>query len=101
VRGVDDVLALLDAPAPLPQPTPKTKLAAENPAPFLHKSLNNIANLHKRILDRLGPAPTAEDQLVRDLQIPASQVSGALVELEMDGTVERQSGGMISKIPRN
>ncbi len=105
VRGTDDILALLERPTltntTLTQPPPKPKIAAESAQAFLHKPLSQIANLHKRILDRLGPAPTAEDQLVRDLKIPASQVSGALVELEMDGTIERQSGGMVSKIPPN
>ncbi|MBP0481322.1 DNA-processing protein DprA [Sagittula salina] len=63
-------------------------------------ALRRIANLHREILDRLGPSPTAEDQLVRDLQMGADQVASALTELELDGAVQRQPGGFLSIVPK-
>lgn len=52
--------------------------------------------LHRQILDRLGPSPLAEDQLVRDLGLPAAVVAPALLFLELDGRVRRQPGGLLS-----
>ncbi len=101
VRGTDDIIALLDTQHALPQPAHVVQIAAEAPRTFFQKPLAAAAHLHQKILDRLGPAPTAEDQLVRDLKVPPAQVASALVELELDGTVERQPGGTVTKIPRN
>jgi len=49
------------------------------------------------ILQRLGPSPVAEDQLIRDLQLPPAALTPATVELEMDGKVLRTAGGLLSK----
>ncbi|MCB1397310.1 MAG: DNA-protecting protein DprA [Rhodobacter sp.] len=53
--------------------------------------------LHKRILDCLGAAPVAEDQLLRDLGLPAAAVAPALLFLELDGRVQRQPGGLLAR----
>ena len=54
------------------------------------------AALHQQILARLGPSPVAEDQLIRDLSVPAGRVGPVLVDLELDGKIQRQSGGLLS-----
>ncbi len=108
VRSVDDVLDILDAssepaPAPLaPVATHNIVGFAEAPARFDHqqpvqRSLGETAALHGQILDRLGPAPIAEDQLSRDLKKPCSAVAPVLVELELDGKILRHPGGLISR----
>jgi DNA processing protein len=51
---------------------------------------------HARILARLGPTPLAEDQLIRDLKLPAAQVAPALLDLELDGRILRHAGGLVS-----
>ena len=56
-----------------------------------------VAKLHAQILARLGPAPVAEDQLIRDLQVPSSDVAPALLDLEMEGEIQRQPGGLLSR----
>lgn len=61
------------------------------------RSLRQTAALHMQILDRLGPAPMAEDQLIRDLAANASQVTPALVDLEVAGKIARQAGGLVSR----
>lgn len=53
--------------------------------------------LHSRILDRLGPSPIAEDQLIRDLALCAKDVTPELVALELDGKILRQAGGLVSR----
>ncbi|MEO0484840.1 MAG: DNA-processing protein DprA [Pseudomonadota bacterium] len=88
VRGASDVaeaLALPERTAPIPKPTP------ERP-----RTLRQIAQIHQKIIDRLGPSPMAEDQIIRDAGASPEQVSSALVDLELDGQIERQSGGLLS-----
>lgn len=68
-------------PAPLP---------AAGPAP------TPPGTHHARILARLGPTPLAEDQLIRDLRLPAAQVAPALLDLELDGRIHRHAGGLVS-----
>lgn len=61
------------------------------------RPLVEMAALHGMILDRLGPSAVAEDQLIRDLDLPTEIVARELVALEMEGRVLRQSGGLLSR----
>jgi DNA processing protein len=61
------------------------------------RSLRQTADLHRQILSRLGPSPLAEDQLIRDLGSAASAVAPALVELELDGSIARAPGGLLTR----
>ena len=54
--------------------------------------------LHQRILERLGPSPLGEDQLIRDLGAPAQAVGALLIELELDGRIQRQPGGLLARL---
>ncbi|SMY06581.1 DNA-processing protein DprA [Flavimaricola marinus] len=95
VRSVEDVIEALGAPqtAALPRieelPLPEPKRPA--------RSLRDTAALHRKILDRLGPSPVAEDQLVRDLKASSQDVTPALVDLELDGQIKRDPGGLLSR----
>ncbi|MEC3862029.1 DNA-processing protein DprA [Mesobacterium sp. TK19101] len=98
VRSADDVieaLPTLNAPA-------QTALPLDPPLPVPRsdkRSLKETAALHSQILDRLGPSPVAEDQLIRDLGMPTKTVSPALTDLELDGRIQRQPGGLLSLVP--
>ena len=101
IRSADDVIEALaplydDTPTlPLPPP-PAPKPAKATPT----KSTNvrsTVASLHKEILSRLSPAPVAEDQLIRDLAVTASEVAPALLDLELDGQIKRNAGGLLSR----
>lgn len=94
VRSADDVIEAL-APLAAPQVT-TPELPLEPAAP--ERSLAEIAQLHQKILDRLGPSPVGEDQLIRDLGATSRIVSPALTDLELDGRINRQPGGLISRI---
>ncbi|MEM6478966.1 MAG: DNA-processing protein DprA [Pseudomonadota bacterium] len=63
---------------------------------MLPPPLREIAALHRQIIERLGPSPMAEDQLIRDTGTSAEHVSSALVDLEIDGKIERQAGGLLA-----
>jgi DNA processing protein len=96
VRSVDDVievLARLQDPRPAPvQPAPV------QPAPVQMRADMQPDALDVQILSKLGPTPMPEDQLIRDLRLPASQISPALVTLELMGAVQRHPGGMVSRV---
>ena len=61
------------------------------------RPLIEVAALHGMILARLGPSAVAEDQLIRDLDLPTETVARELVALEMEGRVLRQAGGLLSR----
>jgi DNA processing protein len=71
---------------PLPGPMPA------------RRALADISAVHSQILSRLGPSPLAEDQLIRDLGLPYSMLSSALISLELEGRVGRTSGGLLSRL---
>ncbi|MDE3029137.1 MAG: DNA-processing protein DprA [Paracoccaceae bacterium] len=98
VRNAADVL---DAIAPdcapqhhAPEPPTPQKPRATTPNP----PLRQIAALHTAILNRLGPSPVAEDQLIRDLALPASAIAPELLTLELEGKVQRQPGGLLARL---
>jgi DNA processing protein len=49
-----------------------------------------------RIIRLLGAAPTLTDDLVRESALPASVVLAVLLDLELDGRIERGSGGVVT-----
>ncbi len=106
VRGVDDVIEALPPieampPAqtelPLADPAPvEANTNAIPPVPPEKRSLQETAALHSQILARLSPSPVAEDQLIRDVGAPTGAVAPVLTDLELDGKIRRQPGGMLS-----
>ena len=86
VRSAKDVIEALQ----LKKPTNK-----EEPA---QAQFSKITDLHKQILNRLGPSPVSEDQLIRDLNANAAQVSPGIAELELQGKSRREAGGLLALI---
>ena len=98
VRGASDVLEVLGLQHVARAPE-QENLASVLPGPVpATRSLPDSAALHRQILARLGPSPTAEDQLIRDLAMPPATMAEALITLEMDGRIQRQSGGLLSRL---
>ena len=64
--------------------------------PITRGSTGGPAALEARILSRLGPSPTEENHLARDLGMPAAMLAPALLELELSGQVQRLPGGRIA-----
>ena len=103
VRGVDDVIATLSGDQ-LREPAakgPARQLAASLPQANRSQAkptpdLRDANRLHKEILSRLGPSPVTEDQLIRDLKLSPSEVTPALLNLELDGKIDRQPGALLS-----
>ncbi|MFT5944693.1 MAG: DNA processing protein [Yoonia sp.] len=90
IRSADDVVEAVGQIAT--QPT--LELALPDPKP--QRTLRDMEGLHAQFLERLGPSPVAEDQLIRDVGAAATIVAPAIVSLELDGQIKRQRGGLLS-----
>ncbi len=87
VRSAEDVIEALSNE----KPEAAAKVSEDRTSP------SKIQDLHAKILDRLGASPLPDDHLIRDLGAAPSEVSAALVDLELDGKVVRDRGGLISR----
>ncbi|MFD2173345.1 DNA-processing protein DprA [Rhodobacter lacus] len=97
IRGAEDVFAALGMvapPRPLPEKAPPAPLPAPSAAPM---GAAPPSELRARLLALLGPAPTPEDAVIRDLGTDAATLSRTLLALEIEGTVTRHPGGLLSR----
>jgi len=97
VRGPQDVLEALGAPTDT-RPEPEMHLPPLPGPSAPQRPLKDVALLHSMILNRLGPSPLAEDQLMRDLNVTSAQLAPELLTLELDGRISRQPGGLLSRV---
>ncbi|MCE5974007.1 DNA-processing protein DprA [Sinirhodobacter sp. WL0062] len=97
VRGIEDILEVLGAApeTPLKAP-PKPRVVSTAPKQTSPLPLGDEP-LGQAILERLGPSPTPEDALIRDLGCDAASFARALMGLELDGLILRQPGAMIAR----
>lgn len=96
VRGAEDVIALIGAAQVADQGPQAIAEPTATPTPPPQRSLRDTSAIHMQILDRLGPSPVAEDQLLRDLKTSAGDLSAVLIDLELDGRIKRSAGGMLA-----
>lgn len=88
IRSVTDVaeaLSLTFAPPARPLPP----MESPPPAPTDETT--------RRLLSLLGPVPVTEDILTRELGTTAAAVASILLDLELDGTISRHPGGLVSR----
>jgi DNA processing protein len=100
VRGAADVLEALGHAGPSVEETGEILPEAAplpGPPPLATRPLADTAAVHGLILDRLGPSPLAEDQLIRDLALPSSTLAPEILALELEGRIRRQPGGLLSR----
>ncbi len=55
-------------------------------------------DMRRRIIALLGLAPISVDQLARAADVPAGELRAILLELELAGQCERQSGDLVSRV---
>ncbi|MBJ2152968.1 DNA-processing protein DprA [Paracoccus sp. IB05] len=80
------------------QPEHDRQVGARGPEkPARPAVLSETVRLHGMILDRLGPSPLAEDQLMRDLSLSSAALVPELLTLELEGRIQRQPGGLLSR----
>lgn len=98
VRGIDDVLEVLETLAPDP-------LHTDDPAPDVPGAApasQAPPDLADRILTLLSPTPVGSDQLLRDLAtdgpVAAHHLAAEITELELAGQVARRPGGTLVRL---
>lgn len=84
----------LDLPEVLP--APKAELNGDELGTRPATQAGDIS--HRRLLDLIGSTPVAMDDLVRASGQPAREVSRILLELELEGMVQRHVGGALSRL---
>lgn len=97
VRGPQDVLEAMGLPRAEAVLRP-VRAVRERPVPVAPAPAAPPGDLSAEILNRLGPSPVAEDQLIRDLALTPQAIAPTLVLLELEGRVLRQPGGLLSRI---
>ena len=93
---VDDVLRVLEPMRLSPEKAsknPPSMFADAAPAAGFGPE-----NAQDRIVDALGPAPVAVDEIVRSCQFSPAIVAAVLLELELAGRLERHPGHRVSLI---
>ena len=89
VQNAEDVIAVLQTQKALNDgQAEQIPLPLERHVPH-QRSLAETRQLHQQILNRLGPSPIAEDQLLRDIGVRTSHMIPVLTNLEMDGQIRR------------
>jgi len=101
VESADDVVRALGPlgaiPKP-PDPRPRPTRAPAPPAPSLPLPAAPAAagDVLGRVQERLGPEPLLVDELIRQCHASTAEVQRALLELELDGRLERHPGNRVS-----
>jgi len=55
-------------------------------------------DLYGRLLSLLGPVPVTADDLIRESARPAADVLAALMDLELSGTIRRDTAGSFTLV---
>ncbi|WP_036281696.1 DNA-processing protein DprA [Methylocystis sp. ATCC 49242] len=85
-------------PSPLfaaPEPELGPETASPDPSAPVH---GRVADPHEVVLSLLGPSPVAVDELIRIAGLPARDVHGVLVELDLAGRLERHGTNAVSLV---
>ncbi|HTR87574.1 MAG TPA: DNA-processing protein DprA [Reyranella sp.] len=82
-RNANDIISVFGLPHSVTQPTVKTAQISDD---------TDTA----KVLEALGPTPTAVDELVRRCQVSAATVAEVLLALELEGRLERHRGNRVS-----
>jgi len=94
VRGAQDII---DQLGDLHSASAAPELPLESSEPPKTHAPKETADLHTVILDQLAHAPMIEDQLIRSLGVAATAIAPILMDLELDGQIIRQAGGVIAR----
>jgi DNA processing protein len=80
-----------------PPPDPEPGNGAVSPAD--RPTSSDRDDLLLRVCGRLGPEPLLVDELIRQCDATTSEVQRALLELELEGRIERHPGNRVSLAP--
>ena len=96
VRSVDDVLEDFQGIAVPDPPSPSRKASTPTPALFDAPPPPSLDPVQRRIWDALE-SPRHADELARELSIPAGELAGLLMKLEMKKVLRRLPGNQFER----
>ncbi len=96
VQSIDDILDILPYIGELTHNISQTP--AKTHQPIDKSDENNISTLRGEIEAALGASPAAVDELVRQCQVSPAVVATILLEMELDGRIERLPGNRVALI---
>ncbi len=102
VRAALGPFQVAPKPAELPKPTPDGCRNADRCAVCAAATRRSggrasaNGDLASRVRERLGPEPLLVDELIRQCHASTAEVQRALLELELDGRIERHPGNRVS-----
>jgi DNA processing protein len=102
VETADDILTALGPLAVTPKPSPPPPAPRRPPAPppprppLSSACAAGASDLMGRLRERLGPETLLVDELIRQCHASTAEVQQALLELELDGRLERHPGNRVS-----
>jgi DNA processing protein len=104
IETADDVRAALGPVAVTAKPSPPRRAPSRAPMPKRPAAppprpatdAGGGENLLGRLRERLGPEPLLVDELIRQCHASTAEVQQALLELELDGHIERHPGNRVS-----
>ncbi len=80
------------------QPAPAALTPMRGPEPDVPRG--DPADARELVLALLSPAPVPLDQLIRAAGLPAWQVQSVLLDLDLEGRIERHGGALVSLMAR-
>lgn len=95
-QSIDDILSYLPLIDDISHITSEPHPKGDQPTEI--KRENNISDLRRQVEAALGVSPTAVDELVRQCQVSPAVVATVLLEMELDGTIERLPGNRVALI---
>ncbi len=101
IETAEDIRAALGPVAVTPKPAPRRPVSRPAAAPDRANARPRPAaaggeDLLGRLRERLGPEPLLVDELIRQCAASTAEVQQALLELELDGHIERHPGNRVS-----
>jgi DNA processing protein len=96
IRSAADVIEALGAPRSLPLAPRRAVASVGAPAPAPSPPPGAEAG---HVLGLLGPTPIGFDALAAAAGLSAAALSAALLDLELDGRIERRPGDLIARAP--
>lgn len=80
----------------LRRPLAEGRRADFRAAPSAHPDESEMDSARRIVIESLGPAAVAVDEIIRQCQLSPSMVSWVLLELELAGRLERHPGNRVS-----
>lgn len=96
IESADDVRAAMGPHLARPRPARPERRVPPPVEPAPSAGRDDGADVVSRIRERLGPEPLLVDELIRQCHATSTEVQQALLELELDGRVERHPGNRVS-----